>query len=101
MSAKWANHLGVSPFILLAFSLFNAKEGISKTTLKTLLMEVLSVPTPISSRKYKALNEGLPLEFALNYLLGVSGLVRTTLRGRGGPLCGPWPRRHRMSRALP
>jgi len=46
---------------MLAFPRFNAKEGISKTTLKTLLMEVLSVPTPIYSRNYKALHEGLPL----------------------------------------
>ena len=53
---------------MLAFSLFSAKEGISKTTLKTLLMEVLSVPTPISSRNYKALQEGLP---AQNAAIGV------------------------------
>ena len=45
---------------MLAFSLFSAKEGISKTTLKTLLMEVLLVPTPISSINYKALHEGFP-----------------------------------------
>ena len=62
MSAKWANHLGVSPFVMLAFSLFNAKEGISKTTLKTLLMEVLVSLTPTSSGNYKALREGLPVE---------------------------------------
>jgi hypothetical protein len=60
VSAKRANHLGVSPFIMLAFSLFSAKEGISKTTVKTLLMEVLLSPTPIYSGNYKALDEGLP-----------------------------------------
>lgn len=46
---------------MLAFSLFSAKEGISKTTVKTLLMEVLLSPTPIYSGNYKALDEGLPL----------------------------------------
>jgi hypothetical protein len=30
VSAKRANHLGVSPFILLAFSLFSVKEGFPK-----------------------------------------------------------------------
>jgi len=29
VSAKRANHFGVSPFFLLAFSLFRCKEGIS------------------------------------------------------------------------
>jgi hypothetical protein len=62
VSAKRTNHFGVSPFILLAFSLFRCKEGISKTTLKTLLMEVLVVMTPTSSGNYKALHEGLPVE---------------------------------------
>jgi hypothetical protein len=62
VSAKRANHLGVSPFILLAFSLFRCKEGISKTTLKTLLMEVLVALTPTSSGNYKALPESLPVE---------------------------------------
>ena len=47
---------------MLAFSLFNAKEGISKTTLKTLLMEVLDSLTPTYSGNYKALREGLPVE---------------------------------------
>ncbi len=59
---------------MLAFSQFRGKEGISKTTVKTLLMEVLSVPTPISSTNYKALHEGLPTGYAWTRLLGVSFL---------------------------
>jgi hypothetical protein len=59
VSAERANHLGVSPFEIPRISNKCMYWRIGKTTVKTLLMEVLLLSTPTSSGNYKVFLETL------------------------------------------